>query len=541
MKAPLVALLLLSASPALADETTTSIVPVDLPDAERRVILDFEIGFAPVFTGLTGQPDVTGMIPTDGSYQDSNLFLDGNAALGTRGILWPTLNLYGLGSGIFDLRGVPGTTPDEIGVSAAPAVNPSIAHRFGDARALFLHLAYVEMEGITQDGFLSDLHVRAGRQFHISRVGVTFDGVTLGYDGPHAKAAVRVGSRSSSFDRTQGDAGFLNGGLLVGGDLGWDFGEDFPLSIEAEVLHYRRTVALFSRDQPLEGGAETVDQRTTIGDLRIEYANASSLILTAAAELTFPALSHVRAGASFAIGATAFMIDFDQKIGRDLFYDLAGGEGLTRRDRSTTYETFRLNMIDPQPYSDLNAIVSIPLADWLDLQPTAGFRVSYGDQLESSPYDATHIRYGLTADASFQLDEGNGLEAQLGVEGIKYLRGEGADGNFRDWSAGGEDLSHEVSGGLRYVHGGGFRGRRLLSERSLSVGVQGFGRFARFANRYLADAVDEGAYGFGVDATWQFTRYTGVRLAYEFASDSSIFYDYLSAFHAVRVAVKGSF
>ena len=208
---------------------------------------------------------------------------------GRGGILWPTLNLYGLGTGVFDLRGEPGTMPGELDVNGAPAVNPSIAHRFGDARALLLHLAYAELEGITDEGLLKNLHLRAGRQFHLSRAPVTFDGATVGYDDTHLTADFRIGSRSAVFDRTQGDSRFLNGGLLIGGDLGRDFGPDFPLSIRADVLHYQRTVHLLSEDRAVAGGVEDLEQKSTIGDLRVEYASDSGMLLYAAGEFTFPA------------------------------------------------------------------------------------------------------------------------------------------------------------------------------------------------------------------------------------------------------------
>jgi hypothetical protein len=291
-------------------------------------------------------------------------------------------------------------------------------------------------------------------------------------------------------------------------------------------------------DRPLEGGTSEIDQRTTTGELRIEYLPDDDLILSAVAELTFPAISHVRAGAAFALGDVSVALDFDQKIGRDLFYDLAGGEGLFRRERRTTYETFRLNLIDPQPYSDLEAVVLIPLG-WLELEPRGGFRIVYGDEATSSPFDATHFRYALNAYGSFRIDEGNGFEAQLGYQGLAYLRGD--DVNFRDRAAGGEDLSHEAIAGVRFVHGGGFRGKRLIADRRLSIGAQGFARFTHFENRYLENEIDSGAYGVGADAQWQIARYVGVRAAYEVARDSSVYYDDLGVFHAVRVAVRGSF
>lgn len=542
MNGKVVPLLLFVSSPAMAQEATTAIVPVDLPDAERRVIVDFELGFGPVLTGLSGNPDTLGVVPTDGSYEDQNLFLDGNVALGTRGILWPTFNLYGLGGGVLDLRGRPGTTPGESAVLDPPALHPSIAHRYGDARALQLHLAYGEIEGITTEGILSYFHLRAGRQFHFSRVGTTFDGITLGYDGPHFKAAARVGSRSSIYDRTQGQSDFLDGGLLAGGDLAWDFGEDFPLSIRAEVLHYQRTISLtVARERVLEGGADQVDQATTIGDLVIEYAPTNDLIIDAAASFAFPSLSHLTAGLDWNLDSVALLVDFDEKVGRDIFYDLAGGRGLRGPDRFTTYETFRLNFPDRRNYTDLDARLVLALTEWLELEPHAGFRVVHGDVQDTSPYDATFVSYGLTGYGNFKVDSGNGFETNLGFRGVTYFRGDGAEGNFRDAASGGEELWHEISAGLRYVHGGGFRGRRLLSERSLSIGAQGFLRLTRFDNRYLEEAVNDGAFGVGADALWQFTRFTGVRLAYEFVRDSSVFYDYLGGFHAVRVAVKGSF
>jgi hypothetical protein len=525
----IVAVLSIFPAVAFAEETST-LLPVDLPDAEKRVIVDFEIGFNPVFGGLSGRADPFGAIPGDTTYRDSNLFLEGNAALGTNGILYPTLNIYGLGSGIFDLRGA----------SDVPVVHPSNAYRYGDARALFLHLAYAELEGITDSGFLKGFHLRAGRQFHFSRVGLTFDGATIGYDDKGAQVAFRIGTRSAVFDRTQGDSKIFKGGLFIGGDLGYDFGPDFPLSIQAEVMHYRRSIDLFTRDDRLDPGVTEAQQRTTTGDLRIEYAPTSDTIIGLTGEFAFPALSHIRAFALFTLADVNFMIDFDQKIGRDLFYDLAGGVGIDRFDRRTTYETFRLNLLNPQPYSDLGAIVTIPLTGWLEVEPNAGFRLVEGPKDESSPFDASRARYGLNVYGNFRIDNGNGLEALAGFTGIFYLRGDN-ENNFRDLTSGGEDLSHEVFAGLRFVHGGGFRGRRLLSERTISIGAQGFARIASFSSRWVADPVNERVFGAGVDAHWQFTRFSGVRVAYEFARDSLLFYDYLDAFHAVRASLEASF
>jgi hypothetical protein len=523
-------------------EVSTSLVPEDLPDAERRVIVDYELGFGPVFGALSGEPDEFGIPLDDASLEKQNLFLDGHAALGTRGILWPTLNLYGLGIGTIDLRGVPGRFPREEDVPFVPAAHSSIAHRYEGAQLFLLPLAYAEMEGITEDGLLRYFHLRAGRQHHHSRIGTTFDGVTVGFDHPVFQVALRAGSRSSVWDLTQDQRRIFEGGILAGGDVGVSLGDLLPLEIRADVLFYRRNITLFDRDRPLEGDATEIEQTTVIGDLRLEYAALADLSITAGASFAFPAITHVTAGLEWTLeDGILVLADFDQKIGRDLFFDLAGGRGLSRNGRFTTFETFRLNIVDPRPYTalDLSAVVS--LMDWLELEPRFGFRFRESDLAETSPYDASRVSYGLTAYGNFRLARGHGVESYAGFEGSKYFRGNGAGGNFADLAGGGEDLTHDVFAGLEYVFGGGFRGRRLLSERVFSLAVQGFLRLTRFGHRYVGDPLDETAAGFGVDATWQPVPYVGVSAGYELAKDSSLFYDDLDLFHAVRGALEGSF
>ena len=514
-----------------------SVSSVRAQTASSQFFGDVRFRIEPVFTGLSGRADSNGINPNSNILSTQNLFLRGQLSTGGQNILRSGVNLYLNANGAWDANGS----------SAISRAQPDLVHRSGDDAELWFHHAYAEIDGLTAEGFLSHIHVRAGRQFHWAQeIGITFDGGTLEYNDGTLRVSARAGTRSGVYDRSQfGDAPF-NGGVIAGGAFGLDFRgvSNAPLSIDAEVLYYQREFRLIDRDRNLFG-QEVVNRGVTVGNLMIDWEPTPNTFLNARVLATFPEISHIKLAFQAAFDQSVLTIDLDQKLGEDLFYDFGGLDGVEVRGRRTTYESLRLNFVDRRPYTDLDVGFLWVVTPWLEIEPRVGGRIGYGASEERSIYDKSQFRYGLTAHGNFKIGRGSSIESFLGGEGWIYLDSIEGEGIFRDATSGGESLVNEFFLGLRYVSGGKLVGRRVLARRRFSAGVSAFVRTAVLDNQFIQNRDDnefnEFVVGGQADVRWDISRSFGTSLLYEFARDSRVFYAHLDAFHAVRAAVRGSF
>lgn len=493
--------------------------------AQKSVIGRLDIGFEHVTGAASGDPDLQDNDP-GANLRESTQFLDVGLALGTRGLGYGPLNSYLLGQLRLDLGGEPGVD-ETIG-------HPTVLHSYGDARLLALHLAYAELAGFGTQGALQHMHLRAGRQFHWGGpLGVTFDGATLGYDDGALSVAVRGGRRAAVYNEIQDDPG-----VLAGLDVAYALGGRQGLTLRGEYLFFTRELTLIDRDAALlTGGEETVDYTVQLAAVGAYWDATRDVLLSLRASLVAPELSHLRAGLRWAFGRSALLVDVDQKIGRDLTYDIAAGRGLERRDRRTTYEALRLNIPDRQPYTDAQAVLELEVADGFVLVPEAGVRVVQADDEVRTPYDADQTRWGLGGYYDVPFDPQQGLELQVRYGGTRYDRA--GEAHFADPAAGAERVAHEMSGAVRYARGRRRVGNRILGTRIFSAGVNAYQEIWVLGNRFIDDT-DELAGGIGIDARWTFTEWTAVRASYEFARDSTVFARWVEPFHAVRLELQGT-
>lgn len=495
-------------------------IPSSVQDLEDRVILRFEMGYAPLFAGFSGDPNTQGNIVGEAEERSRAMFLESSLAFGTRGIGLSTLNSYFLGGVRLDLDG-----------DRTPAASPDILYRYEDARQLVFHLIYGELAGFTREGILSKIFLRGGRQFHWGTAAVTFDGATLGYRDDKLEILLRGGRRSAIYDRTQDDPG-----LVFGASAAVEFGQ---LRLSGDLTHFRREIVLFERDRTLEG-RDALDVNTTVGELRGDLELTRDLAFWGVLSFAGAGVGHARLGADLMLGPVMFLFDFDQKLGRDLFFDLSAGTGYERNDLRATYETFRLNIPDRAAYSHAEVSALFPLLDWLEADLTPGVHYVYAAPEKRSPFDASSVFGEAGLHARFILAEGHGLETDLSYSGMYYLRGEDVTGTFRDDDMGGEKIIHEATAGLRYTHGSRFVRRRLLGGRVFSAGLLGYLRSAVIDSR-LIESVTDAVYGGMAELSFSFTDYTKVDAVYEYARDSQIFVPELSDFHRIRVSLEGRF
>ena len=511
-RAAMVGLLTAGASSALAQRAV-----------EEGVILRADVGFQHVTTKASGDPDLQGNDP-GAALRDPTQFVDVGLAIGTRKLGYSPLNTYVLGQFLLDLGGTP-KVDEAVG-------HPSVLHAYGDARRLALHLAYAELDGFTEGGALANLHLRAGRQFHWGPVGFTFDGATLAYDDGTLAVALRGGRRAGVFAEEQDDPG-----LLAGLDLAYALGGRQGLSLRAEYLYFTRELTLDRRDTVrLVPGEETVDYTVHLAEVGAFYDITREVLVSLRASLVAPEVSHVRGALRWALGASTLLVDVDEKIGRDLSYDLAGGRGVVRRDRNTTYEALRLNIADRQPFTDGQATLELALTDGFNLVPQVGVRATHGEAANLTPYDANQVRWGLGGYYDLPFDAQSGLELELSYGGTRYDRTD--EEHFDDAGAGGERVAHNISAGVRYARGRRVVGNRVLGGRIFTAGIHAYQDIWVLGNRFIDDT-DERAGGIGAQVQWAFTEWTSVRGAYEFARDSTVFSRWVEPFHGVRIALEG--
>jgi hypothetical protein len=542
----------LSEAQAQAD-VNFSALPEDGRDAADRLIFQFEGRYDSTLNQTSGDPAPQGELYPGDSLRTGANYLLGDVRLGTRRLLLPTLNTYVMGSGGLDIDGQPTLTTQEEAQSQGATEHRYLQQPYGD-NAFFLQSAYAELDGFARTGALKNLSLRAGRQYHWGVGATSFDGATLGYEDGALNVNARFGQRAAIYNLTQDDPG------LVGGlDVTYNFmpALNVPLLLKGEYVFFSRDVRLTPRDA-VTFGADEQEVTVNLGELSAYVDVSDDLLLSARLKVTDAALSRASLGLRWALGDAALLIvDLNQKIGQDLFFDLAGGSvqqvtnPATGIERDTTYESYRLNIVDLQPFSEIQARLPLELSEWLSVQPEVGGRLSLGDAEALGPYDASFVNWALGASLRQQIDKQSGLELDLQYRGRAFDRSniyeeEDVNGLFSDVGAGPEVMSNEVSGQINYTRGQRFVAGRLLGDRSLSLGLGGFYKaYVLRSRRILADSVasdnDEALVGVNAQVKWWATTYTNLGLRYEYAKDSNVFVPHLSDFQLLQGTFTAQF
>ncbi len=492
---------------------------IGVAEAREGYMVKLDAAWDYTTTSASGEADLQGREYPEGALNTPTQVIDTKLALGARSLGWRHLNLYGLGGFYRELSG-----PAEL------EVHPEWAHAYEDSQRVLVHLAWAEADGFASQGLLSRLRLRGGRQSHWGLAPVTFDGAKAGYDNGRALFELYVGQRAGVYAEQQESPGIVAG--LMGA---YDFG---GLLLKVEWAHLQRELQLSERDARFVEGQRSVDLQVDAAEVGLIYDISTDTVVHAEASFVAPELSRVRGGVRWVFGSSLVQIELEQKLGRDLVYDLAGGYGYAVDDRRSTYEGLRLNLPDRQPYTAARAELSAEIADWLNLQPALGAQLSNGKDADRSPYDADQVWWGLGATALVDLGRDDALEIDGRYEGRGYSRDGGE--HFADAAAGAEAGSHEASGGLRYTRGERFGGlgRRRLHRRSLEVGASGWWRFWLLENRFI-EAHEDFASGFRADVRWQVLSQVAVKLSYELAKDSTVFTRSVGLFHGGRVQLEG--
>lgn len=161
-------------------------------------------------------------------YSRLRVYAFGDAVVGSRGLIAPSLNTYLAASYRFDQPNLRST--------AVPSV-----HDGSSVEDVLVRYGYVESHEFFRQSWLEPLYVRAGRQFRYGPAIAHFDGLSVGYDTAAVSLGVYSGTRVSMY-------GFSNdlvadGGLITGVDARIDMFElkQVPLVLNGAMLRFDAT------------------------------------------------------------------------------------------------------------------------------------------------------------------------------------------------------------------------------------------------------------------------------------------------------------
>jgi hypothetical protein len=248
-------------------------VPTDLEDLNERVVFHLDLGFgldggepAGNAAALRGgdRPLQETEIDPDGFYERLRIYTFGDAVIGSRGLLMPSLSTYFASQFRFAQGGKPPT-----------GAVPTIYDGSSSGDALLIRHGYAELHDVFDNRLLRPLFLRAGRQFRYGAAIAHFDGATIGYDTKTLSLGAFSGKRVSLYglSRTDGAADSLITGSNIRINMYYLNGA--PLVISGRFLnfdgaeHFQGGLGLrFSRDTLLRARL-----RSYRGSLVQEHAN----------------------------------------------------------------------------------------------------------------------------------------------------------------------------------------------------------------------------------------------------------------------------
>ncbi|HET7503914.1 MAG TPA: hypothetical protein VFK02_22990 [Kofleriaceae bacterium] len=487
--------------------TGFSPLPSSIRDLSDRVVFRLQAGVDLENAPATGDT-LRGGAALPSGFADSRSWIVGDAMVGARGIVLPSLGGYFLSSFQFDAG-------DSLATRTA-VIAP------GDAtdQRIAIKAGYVEWGN--DDRHPQSLWLRGGRQFRLDggALFAYFDGVTVGYRTPGVSASAFAGQRVVLY--VDSEAGVLFGGTAAV-DLQALRGMPIRLALDYMGL---------AIDQPVEmattAGATESQLRQLIAvsgsyepsarlraDLRARVVDGDGSGLTlgrVGGRVKLLASEHV-----MVIG------DVEQRQGGDLAYDLAAPSAVDVVDVAR-----KLGVGLGPPIDALTVGAQVDLR-YRDTEVLAFGRAELPESTPTSVDQQGWVEGG--AAISGQLLKGAWLTGQY--TGRQYMREDGANlegSGFDDTAGSGLDRLHElaVDATLRSQGRGGARWR---------VGLGGFYRIYNQVTPYRVTNND-GRGGGRADVAYWFTQLLRVDVAAEIAQSSPILAREIGTMSSVRGSLE---
>ena len=501
-------------------------LPSDFRDIEERVIFKVNVGYGLDSGGVSGDPLRSGFDPSaitdpDGNaLQEQRQYILGDAILGTRGILMPSLHTYFLSQYQIDTDGA----------NRFASLNNVFDERNG--RALLVYSGYAEINDLDNpESLLGKVFLRAGRQF---RYGATtfitnFDGVTAGYDSAGVEVSGFFGQRVSLFFGD--DPGLLGGGgiKLRLKDLA-----DIPVDLAVDYLYFdgggpaddtidvgdanlaRQYIELSARAKISGWRAFFRTRLADNGDLRLdENGEAEGL-----------QLGRVGLQLRKAVGKNfVFLGDLEHRFEGEAAYDFLNPAA---NDVLDIAESLGIG-IDPQQATRVSLRGSYALDRLTELYGFIRANLAGGNDV--SGFNRSWQELGAAFSRRFARKLWATAQYKLRLTDLDDdANGVGAGQEFTDTSGTGVSTFHELAADARYS----------LGYRNMTVGASAYYRVYNTQSPY-AEVENDGRGGARFDIDRWFGKYLRAKLAGEVAQASPAFAPELGTLFSLRAILEAIF
>ncbi|HEU4734477.1 MAG TPA: hypothetical protein VFT22_41590 [Kofleriaceae bacterium] len=492
------------ASADAAAVTAFTPLPTSIRDLSDRVVFRLQAGVDLENAPATGDA-LRGGAALPPGFADSRPWIVGDAMIGARGIVLPSLGGYFLSSFQFDASDSPATRTAVI--APGDATDQRIAIKAG----------YVEWGN--DDRHPQSLWLRGGRQFRLDggALFAYFDGVTVGYRTPGVSASAFAGQRVVLY--VDSEAGVTFGGTAAV-DLQALRGVPVRLALDYMGL---------AIDQPGEMAGTTESQLRQLISVSGSYEPSNKLRADLRARVVDGdgsglTLGRIGGRVKLMTGEHLMLIgDVEQRQGGDLAYDLAAPSAVDVVDVAR-----KLGVGLGAPIDALTVGARVDLR-YRDTEVLAFGRAELPEATPTSVDQQGWVEGG--AAVSGQLLKGAWITGQY--TGRQYSREDSANlegSQFGDTAGSGLDRLHElaVDATLRSQGRGGARWR---------LGVGGFYRIYNLVTPYRVTDND-GRGGGRADVQYWFTQLLHVDVAAEIAQSSPILAREIGTMSSVRGSLE---
>lgn len=496
--------------------TAFSALPTSTRDLAERLTFRLRAGVALDSAPASGDA-LRGGAPLPPGFVESRSWLVGDAMVGARDILLPSLGGYFLSSFALD-------TGDTL-ASRSALVAP------GDAtdQRIAIKAGYVEWGNDARRP--QPLWLRGGRQFRLDggALFAYFDGVTVGYRTRGLEASAFGGRRVVLY--VDSEAG-LTFGATAAIDLGALRGTPVRIALDYMGLAIDQRVATADGTgddatqlrQLISVTGSYEPSRLVRAELRARIVDAGEITAGGAASETGLGLGRIAARVRLSPTGSVMVIgDIEQRMGGDLAYDLAAPSAVDVVDVSR-----RLGVGLGAP------IDALTVGARVDVRGKASELLVFGRaQLPQGTPEAVHHQGWFEGGAAIAGQAFGVAWLTAQYTGRQYAREAAASemaSAFADTAGAGLDRLHELSldTTLRSSGRGGMRWR---------AGLGGFYRIYDLVTPYRT-ARNDGRGGGRVELQWWFTRTLHVEAAAEIAQPSPILAREIGAMSAIRGALE---
>jgi hypothetical protein len=420
-------------------------IPKQFLKLEEKVVFHLDVGF-----GLAGgEPAGADARLANGAlladvpdYEPLRMYTFGDAVVGTRGLLLPSLTTYFASQFRIDHAGHPETGP-----------LPTAYDGSSNGSALLTRSGYAELHGISDQRWLRPLFVRAGRQFRYGAAIAHFDGITAGYDTDAVELGAFSGQRVSLYGLHDDPSLDEDSRLITGSNA------------RVNLYHVRKIPLVFGAKFLTFDGTRHFE-----GELGVRLSRDAVFRGTVRSRDSALAQEHASVRARLS-EVTTVHVALDNRHTRDWSYDLVSAAPASDADDPRRY----LALGPPVPRVQVSVRAGTVLFDNLDLLLRGAFARERAEGAPATPFGPSYLEAGAAAEVRFRrsLRVGGGFLARR-YDREDYAGDDTAEALLAGTFALGERSFYQADASLQYNPGARRLDARAVFYASFYDGVRRF-------------------------------------------------------------------